>query len=35
MDYGSYLATVVENPNKQSKHYTLQGKFEGSRRQVR
>jgi A/G-specific adenine glycosylase len=35
MDYGSYLVKQVENPNRQSKHYSKQSKFEGSRRQVR
>lgn len=35
MDYGAYLATVVENPNKKSRHYTRQGTFKGSRREVR
>jgi A/G-specific adenine glycosylase len=35
MDYGSYLSSVTDNPNKKSKHYTIQSKFEGSKRQVR
>ncbi len=35
MDYGSYLKTQVPNPNRKSKHYTIQSKFEGSNRQVR
>lgn len=35
MDYGTYLATQVENPNRKSKHYTKQPKFEGSVRKVR
>lgn len=35
MDYGAYLGKLSENPNKRSKHYTVQSKFEGSRRQVR
>ncbi len=35
MDYGSYLKTIVENPNKRSKHYVKQSKFEGSDRQIR
>lgn len=35
MDYGSYLVKQVENPNRKSKHYSKQSKFEGSRRQVR
>ena len=35
MDYGSYLATQGSNPNRRSKHYAKQSKFEGSRRQLR
>lgn len=35
MDYGSWLATQVPNPNRRSKHYAVQSKFEGSARQVR
>lgn len=35
MDYGSYLAKTVPNPNRKSKHYTRQSKFEGSLRQIR
>lgn len=35
MDYGSHLAKTVPNPNRQSKHYTKQSKFEGSLRQIR
>lgn len=35
MDYGSHLKATVGNPNKISKHYTKQSKFEGSRRQIR
>lgn len=35
MDYGSYLKTVVDNPNVRSKHYVKQSKFEGSDRQIR
>lgn len=35
MDYGSHLAKTVENPNRKSKHYTKQPKFEGSDRQIR
>ena len=34
MDYGTYLKTKIKN-NTQSKHYTKQSKFEGSRRQIR
>jgi A/G-specific adenine glycosylase len=35
MDYGSYLAKTVINPNRRSKHHTVQSKFDGSKRQVR
>ncbi|MDH5442485.1 MAG: A/G-specific adenine glycosylase [Candidatus Nomurabacteria bacterium] len=35
MDYGTYLAGIIENPNRNSKHYTKQKKFEGSDRQIR
>ncbi len=35
MDYGTYLKKIVPNPNRKSKHYTKQSKFEGSNRQVR
>jgi A/G-specific adenine glycosylase len=35
MDYGAYLKTQILNPNRKSKHYTIQSKFEGSNRQVR
>lgn len=35
MDYGSYLATQMVNPNRRSKHYLKQSKFEGSDRQIR
>ncbi len=35
MDYGVHLKKVHGNPNKRSKHYTKQSKFEGSVRQVR
>lgn len=35
MDYGSYLATQLPNPNRRSKHYTKQSKFAGSDRQIR
>lgn len=35
MDYGTTLATVVQNPNRRSKHYARQSKFEGSDRQIR
>ncbi|MCA9327572.1 A/G-specific adenine glycosylase [Candidatus Saccharibacteria bacterium] len=34
MDYGSYLKTQTRN-NKQSKHYTKQSAFAGSRREIR
>ncbi len=37
MDYGAMLGKDASllNPNRQSKHYNVQSKFEGSRRQVR
>lgn len=35
MDYGTYLKKIVPNPNRRSKHYTKQSKFEGSKRQLR
>ena len=35
MDYGTYLAKQVTNPNRKSKHYAKQSTFEGSKRQVR
>ncbi len=35
MDYGSFLAKHIENPNRKSKQYTVQSKFQGSNRQIR
>lgn len=35
MDYGTMLAKTILNPNKRSKHYVVQSKFEGSNRQLR
>ncbi len=35
MDYGSYLKTAVGNISRQSKHFTKQPAFDGSRRQLR
>jgi A/G-specific adenine glycosylase len=35
MDYGSWLAKQLPNPNRRSKHYTIQSTFEGSNRQLR
>jgi A/G-specific adenine glycosylase len=35
MDYGAHLSSGVENPNRRSKHYSIQSKFEGSLRQLR
>jgi A/G-specific adenine glycosylase len=35
MDYGSHLKQTVGNLNRQSKSYTTQSKFAGSRRQLR
>lgn len=35
MDYGTHLAKTVENPNRKSKHYNKQSRFNGSNRQIR
>jgi A/G-specific adenine glycosylase len=35
MDYGAYLGKTVPNPNRISRHYARQSKFEGSDRQLR
>lgn len=35
MDYGSYLAKIVPNPNRKSRHYNRQSTFAGSDRQIR
>lgn len=35
MDYGAWLAKQAPNPNRRSRHYARQSKFEGSARQVR
>jgi A/G-specific adenine glycosylase len=35
MDYGSDLAKRVPNPNRRSRHYVVQSKFEGRTRQLR
>ncbi|MCF7831771.1 MAG: A/G-specific adenine glycosylase [Candidatus Pacebacteria bacterium] len=35
MDYGSFLKTQIENPNKKSRGYTKQSVFNGSDRQIR
>ena len=35
MDYGSELSKSVPNPNRRSRHYMVQSKFEGSHRQKR
>ncbi len=35
MDYGSYLGKTIANPNKKSRHYTVQKKFKGSDREIR
>jgi A/G-specific adenine glycosylase len=35
MDYGAHLVKTVPNPNRRSRHYTQQSKFEGSDRQIR
>lgn len=35
MDYGAYLGKMIPNPNKKSRHYTVQKKFKGSDREIR
>lgn len=35
MDYGVYIKKSCGNPNRRSRHYTVQSKFEGSDRQIR
>ncbi|HWA64417.1 MAG TPA: A/G-specific adenine glycosylase [Candidatus Paceibacterota bacterium] len=35
MDYGAMLAKTISNPNRRSRHYAKQSRFEGSFRQVR
>jgi len=35
MDYGTYLKKTIGNPNRRSKTYAKQSRFEGSRRQIR
>lgn len=35
MDYGTMLGRTIDNPNKRSKHYSIQSQFEGSDRQIR
>lgn len=35
MDYGVFLAKQTLNPNRKSKHYSVQSKFQGSIRQTR
>lgn len=35
MDYGAYLGKTIPNPNKKSRHYTIQKKFKGSDREIR
>ena len=35
MDYGSHLGKKIENPNRRSRHYGKQSRFEGSDRQLR
>jgi A/G-specific adenine glycosylase len=35
MDYGTHLKQTVGNLNKSSKHYSVQSKFTGSKRQIR
>ena len=35
MDYGSMIKRLYPNPGRRSRHYQKQGRFEGSRRQMR
>lgn len=35
MDYGTHLASVIENPNRRSRHYQRQQAFAGSDREIR
>ncbi len=35
MDYGAMLGKTTDNPNKKSKYYSIQSKFNGSHRQIR
>jgi A/G-specific adenine glycosylase len=35
MDYGVFLKNVLPNPNRRSRHHTVQSSFEGSDRQIR
>jgi A/G-specific adenine glycosylase len=35
MDYGAHLGKHIPNPNKKSRHYTVQKKFKGSDREIR
>lgn len=35
MDYGTHLKRTLPNPNRRSKQYALQSRFEGSNRQIR
>jgi A/G-specific adenine glycosylase len=35
MDYGTHLKQTIGNLNKSSKHYTVQSRFVGSKRQIR
>jgi A/G-specific adenine glycosylase len=35
MDLGSYLKKTIPNPNRRSKHYAKQARFEGSDRKIR
>ena len=35
MDFGTMLKAAVANPNRRSRHYTRQSRFEGSDRQIR
>ena len=35
LDYGAYLKATHPNPSRRSRHHTVQGRFEGSNRQLR
>jgi len=35
MDYSAHLSKTILNPNRNSRHYTKQSRFEGSMRQMR
>ena len=35
MDYGAFLKSYIQNPNRRHKDYIIQSKFEGSNREIR